>query len=318
MQSSRSIIFLVYQNRSGSTFLANQLSRHSEICVCPEALSPIRHLFGLIGSRKQIKERINLLLNEIETEHKISSWEINRNEITSKILKCTDDMDVFYTLLDFFADKYKPKSNTIVFKMPFFFELMMNRNWTDLRAGRDVHIIFLVRDVRAIFNSQRQSISTNLGRPMQISAARCAQHWKRYINKLKKWETFAACTIVFYEELICNYAMEMPRIFARLGFDKIDIESLKNAQLEKQIPKEQQLLHKNISKPPINERINAWKKDLKNNEVIIIEFIASDEMIRMGYNISKKRLLLGIYYTINDFIKLILYRSLKKLKPKIR
>ena len=77
----------------------------------------------------------------------------------------------------------------------------------------------------------------------------------------------------------------------------------------KNIPESQRGLHKNINKIALNERINAWEKELNLEEIIIFENIASSMLKKFGYRLysngMKVKLSLSIYYKI-DYLYLII------------
>lgn len=303
---SRSIVFLVYLNRSGSTFLANQLSRHPQICVCPEAHRPLRRLLGLLGPAMSFRDRVQRLLKEIETEEKFSSWGLTRDEIAPRLQSCEDDVDVLYTILDAYADKIKPKASTVVVKGLFYLDLIESRGRPKLDRKRNLKVIFLVRDARAIFNSQRVSISSTFYRPMQTSAVRSAQHWKRYVSKIAALEPKDWAEVVRYETLIVDVDKEMAKLIANLGLSVHVQLTLDSPQLAKRIPYAQKRLHANITAPAIPRRIDAWRTELPLSDRQAVEFISLSHLRRLGYERPANRSLRGAVAVMRDCIMLII------------
>ena len=47
-------------------------------------------------------------------------------------------------------------------------------------------------------------------------------------------------------------------------------------------------LHRNIDKPPLHERITAWRDDLSGEEIAAFESVAYRELRREGYRLSTR------------------------------
>src|SRR6056297_1852574 len=177
----RPVHFLIYLNRSGSTLLAQKLSQFEDIavgleCSLGKGFSPNFY----VENTKQL----NYWLDQAYADNKFLSWGISR--------------DILYQAL---------QSQKMPFRIDKFLKCAMNEQFKDdsakilIHKGReifgnleyslqlfdDAKVVFIQRDPRAIYNSQKKSIDSFTKQPMQTDVVRFAIDYKNTKLRLKHY-----------------------------------------------------------------------------------------------------------------------------------
>lgn len=263
--ADRQIILLSYVNRSGSTFLLSTLNKWPEICCCPEAEVLMELLLfepQKIVSASQIKKLEYALINDYKLKH----WKLKPDTI---LPACNNkkNSECFAEILNAFCDMHKPQAKFVVFKaeyLIFLYEKLRNFNclWIDL-----------VRDPRAVYNSQSKTINPYTGKPFSENIYQFAFHWNRHVKQALKHFKATNCQIIFYEDLIGDYTK---CINAVASFIKIDILNFSKVQISDSyfmLP-EQQNIHRNHGFPPIPQCVDKWRKHIDSKALFVIRICA--------------------------------------------
>lgn len=281
----RDLLFLIYPNRSGSTFLANQLSRHPRIAVAPEGHDPLRRLLGQIDGGLSLKERISRTVDDLSADPKLRSWRVEPETFLARASRAEDDIGAFFALCDSFADQHEPDATTVVVKGEFLRSLIASRGYAGLSQGRRVRALFLLRDPRATFASQRRSVSSTSGRAMQDNPLVAGLRWRQAEAKAHALATGDEGRIVLYDDLVLHNERVMQDLARSMEVDAAPFldASLGNDALKALIPDEQLHLHADIDKPPMAEKIDAWRSSLASREVALLDRLAGNGMVRTGF-----------------------------------
>ena len=266
-------IFIGYCDRSGSTFLLNELNKVEGVVVCPELDLLVRVL--LKNPHKKINPRfLRNFRQAISNDKKFTLWDFPINSTG-----CKSRIDLFYKIIDDYSQKLTKSPRFIVFKersILEYYKVLSNSN-------RNVSFVSLVRDPRAVFASQKRTINFSQNRLMLNNALTTARIWNRHcrtneIIDIKK---------ITYERLIGNLEFTIQSFFnwikksdSSISY-KIDLE----AQLFYDKINEKHTL---VSEPPVVGRISAWKKELSAADIAIIEHICSDNMVKYQYEVFSK------------------------------
>ncbi len=286
----RDILFLIYQNRSGSTFLANSLSRHPYLAVAPEGHGPLERLIRSAGSQASLPERIERILSGLVSDPKLRAWNVDPSAFQVRADGSLDEIDAFYALCDAFADAHFPDARTVVVKGHFFQKLIAQKGFPELQRERSAKAVFLFRDPRAMFASQRRSLSSRNNKPMQDNPVVAGLRWRQAANAEEKLSAHPHAISVKYEDLILENQRTMDMLSRLLGMPSSSFSEQKGQDsplLSDLIPAEQQHLHANIGKKPLTARIDSWKDELTQREAAIVELFAGNAMKRMGYEPSR-------------------------------
>ena len=188
------IILITYLSRSGSTLLSSLLSRYKKILVFPEAEILVTHI---LKSKKKITPS-QKLFRYLESDKKFREWDIDLSEID--FLDTSNNIEVFLKILEQYRRKTKPDATIIVFKA---FELIncyhLFHNNKSIKIKP--HFIALIRDPRAIFASQQESISELTKQPINTNPLITSTNWRKLIDFCKTQLGNSDFSITKYENL---------------------------------------------------------------------------------------------------------------------
>jgi len=249
------IVLISFISRSGSTLLANNLSKDSRFCVCPEAeiLTDT-----LLSSPEKILTNIQYkkLLTASQSNYKLKYWNIDFPLFNEKITH----INFFKLILKAYQKKHYPDSKIIVFKS----ERLENFKTEDYN---EFYKIVLVRDPRAIYLSQKTSKSSIGNVVMNKNPIRIAKKtdiiYKSYIKTANRE------LLIKFEDYITNPIEESKRIANFFGIDNLSNDF--EYRLLKQIPLAQKHLHVNIKRKMNPGVIDKWMKQLTEYEIYTIE-----------------------------------------------
>lgn len=271
-------IFIGYCDRSGSTFLLNELNKIEGVVVCPELDLLVRVL--LKNPHKEINPRfLRNFRQAISNDKKFTLWDIPIDSTG-----CKSRIDLFYKIIDDYSQKLTKSPRFIVFKersILEYYKVLGNSN-------RSVCFVSLIRDPRAVFASQKRTINLSQNRVMSNNALTSARIWNRHCKTNEKFKNDnIPLNTITYEELIGNTKLTIKNLLNRIV--KSDFELYKKSDFEQQ-PFYDRIDEKHIlvSEPPIISRINAWKNELSEADIAIIEHVCYDNMVKYQYEVSSK------------------------------
>lgn len=301
------LVFLSHLDRSGSTFLASLLDGHESFSVTIEANFP-SNLFGIHDGVLENKGELQNHLNCLYLDAKYQQWDIKENYLLENILINNNfpirTSDIFVEILKIFTNgSYCNKNGFIVYKggKP------KPSNFLEIQKRfPDAKMIFIARDPRAIFSSQKRAKNILHGFTLESSPQKFSSQWNREVTAAIKQKHSANFYLVKFEDLILNTKVELNNIFSWLNCREIAIdELLKTSSYKKIIPENQKSLHNNISKKPDIHRLNVWKEDLNDTEIGIISESTHELLIEFNYKILNRK------YT-KKFSTLLQYRYIFK------
>lgn len=292
------ICFLSYLNRSGSTLLAKKLDEFRDISVSIEAEIPdgLRKGSLPVNNLPELDQYLDLLYRN----KKFSNWGINREKLRN-VLKETsfpiNFRDILYTILFLYFSN--DRSKLYIYKRNIYY--WYYKSLRLLFPG--CKILFIIRDPRALFNSQKKAISTIDNKPMQNSPVRFAIWYKKVLkfiyNNLMGKSYFM---LVRYEELVLNEVSVISKI---LKFLEVSSKKKSDSRYKERIPREQTRLHPNIRADIMRaDRVKSWENELAVAEKLFLGRILVNEIVKLGYNST------SVQCTVcfNDYLKYLLYR----------
>ncbi len=302
------IIFLSYINRSGSTYLANQLSKSPDFCICPEAEilyeTFLVHPFVSIAKNEKTFERI---IRTLTMDKKFIHWKLKKNEITEILNISSTNFECFISLLLLFAKKNNPSTSIIVFKNTETIDLI-NKLSEKIIEKYKIFWLALVRDARAIFYSQKNTISPLTNKRMCSDWFTLTQNWNIYTSALIINYYLKNTIILRYEDLISDTENELLNIIRILDCD-YDINWVKNKRglVFDTLSEEYQLIHPFIDSLPNKARINFWQKKLRLSLQKLIEFRCWNNLSLLNYNVDAKPTLKSYFHLVIIVKKSIWY-----------
>jgi hypothetical protein len=294
---SNKIIFITYINRSGSTFLVNNLSKSADILVCPEAEILI-DLFLNTPAEAFNPDRhfSDKLFNAIETDPKLKYWGLLKEDIINDITGAKTWFDAFIKFIDAYKKKVKPGSNTIVFKAE---RLIYSYNIIHpLAALYNIRFVALVRDCRAIFYSQNNTCIPETEQIMETNSLRLAKRWNIFMRMAEEYVKDGDFIIVSYESLIKDF-----NYYLKFVYEKLDIKPIKTdnkGDLRYRMPASHLTIHDSMENGPEIEKINLWHNRISPDHLYILELVSGKLLVHSGYKLAHDS-----KNTINTFLLLI-------------
>ena len=275
--------FILYASRSGSTFLANELTKRFKVLVTPE-FDFITHALGQYGHVSfESEAQLDSLADTISSDPKFSDLNISHSTLRAMLgqLAPLTLSDAVRAILDHYrracgVDGYYCgiKKGSYVY------------HYRDLlRLFPSAKFIGLIRDGRAVFHSQKHAIgSGGGGKPMAQDVKKAARRWVRLTRLMRELELdHPEVRIINYEVLIQHTSRTMSEIGEFLGVEPSDgDERLRQYEVPARYGDD---LHRNIGKNPLAERISAWRKSLAANEIAQFEAVAGDCLVQEGYEL---------------------------------
>ncbi len=292
------LYFIVYESRSGSTFLANQLVKNGEIAIPPEnnMISIILDKYekDYIASEKDF-QRLYKLLRE---DRKFADLDLQYNEIKDIVEYPLSISNFIVRLMEVYRRNHFSSAKLIVFKKGNYIK--------HYRAIKHyfpmAKFICLIRDGRAVFNSKKRSIYSGTGKPFLRSPYKAAKKWNKTIRLIRQMEEEIGddILVIRYEDLIkdTKHYLEMLSYF--MGFSGY---VQKQKDLAYFVPERYGDLHRNINKSPLVSRIDDWKSKLTKNEIFLYESVAHRQLKDNGYDLwfapkalKRKSLVVFMYF----------------------
>ena len=178
--------FICFVSRSGSTLLSRLLTEKYGCVIPPEQRFLLKVLKGNLSSF--IPMRAYQYLGLMKEDIKFNDWGISKNKIVLKALLTgtLNERSLMDSLIKVYLE-YKgysihPEPKHFGFKKGEFIRC------PDKIMGiyPNAKFICLIRDGRAVYNSQRNNIHTDTGKPMESDYKRSASKWLEFTINYKK------------------------------------------------------------------------------------------------------------------------------------
>ncbi len=277
------LVFLLYVNRSGSTFLASQVARYDGMAVSVESsflCSLLARGISVVRNQTELKSAIDVVYDDPSFQN----WEIDKSELLNDLVARPLPMTV-ETLLRAILDHYPSTDGNInawLLKIP----ALSHYVPTVRSAIPGAKFIHVVRDPRAVISSQARSRSSNTGMAMSINPATSAARWRKLVRTLhgQHGPDFLE---VRYEDLVTEYDRTIQTVIDFIGGSGLP-PKLGNAgdvgSYYGKIPAAQRHLHANVAKGrPMPKRIDGWRTELEPTDIHIVQNSLRPEMSRLGY-----------------------------------
>lgn len=273
------IILLLYVSRSGSTYLAKNISdRYKNIFVVPEFdfIKPLVKCSKdgvLIDSKRVIIEykkdpRYSNLKKDLTLFGSVKYNGVNIQDYLELLLKHLSESDEY----DYILIK---KGDYTMYS-------------SQLKDYFDFTYLHIYRDPRAICNSQigqkriyKQDEYMGTGNVYNICSD--INKYDKFVRRLEL--AGSGVLRVSYEELITNTSKTLFKISSQYGLEDLDSDRLEKYVINE---KEKSSIHANIGKSPINRNVYKWKDELSTLNIKLIENFCFDYMKKYGYEDKSK------------------------------
>lgn len=278
MKSKQTHLFVNYISRSGSTLLCSMLDQYQDIAVGIEAGFPGFPNKILPNSKNPLtdKEAITEYLDTLFNDKRFLDWNIDRTKLTAALIN-KDKPIVFSDILDLCCQAYfnEQNVNIITHKSGYF-----TNDLSEVRKQfPSAFHLYIIRDPRAVFASQKSAQSIYNNSPMASNIYRFAKEYRyRYLIAKENKDTSDFIFIQF-ESLLKNASATIDKIIKQLGISN----KKKASNYKERIPESQQNLHGNVGKE-LNVNINnKWKQTLAKEEIYILEILLKDVLCELNY-----------------------------------
>lgn len=301
--------FLTHMNRTGSTFLAKLLDEYQEINVSLEASIPdnITIQYGKVVNDDGLENFLDLLYADV----RFKDWQLDRDRIKSLLKELDYPLeyrDILQVILSQSIDEKKKDFQWVIKRGEY-----INHIHEVLDQIPEAKFLYIVRDPRAVYNSQKFSRSLS-NRSMATSPVSVVLEFKNKDKILQEHQEKEYFHVLYYENLIRNKDNEVNDVL-----DFLEVKNrIKVSQEEyaSKIPEKQQHLHANITKGPMVQNINKWKKTLTQVEIKFINIKLKKILKKYNYPIDKKVGLRMQDYWKYLYFNILFYYILAKRKLK--
>lgn len=273
-----SIFFLLGDARSGTTFLAKELSNKYELLIPPES-NCIKYLLDKNKGEILTNKTINTYLSILFDEDKFEDWHLDRKELEMFILpllplslaEFINHILVFYEKKSEFSGDYVGIKKNV---FPYLDRL--------ITLFPEMKLVGVIRDGRAVFASKKSNVLSRRKQRFENSAKVAAKIWVEKRNILREFEQkHPQNTIILkYEELLSN----LDFVLSKVG-DFFNLNRIIPPRNAYYVPSRYNKIHGNVGKKPIKNRAIAWKESLSEKEIKTFERIASKTLVEEEYEL---------------------------------
>jgi hypothetical protein len=267
--------FLVFLNRSGSTLLARMLDEYDDIGVTPEARFPD----GITCRERVIRNNqdIDGFLEELYRDDRFRSWNIKRENLQKTLWDHQKPIHFKHMLPLLMKAYFQNDPSTIyVYKSPYVFDIEKVR-----RMFPEAKFIMIIRDLRAIYASQKKTRGTDLGRPMATDPIKPALYYNLAGKLVQRYRSKPWFRCVKFEDLVIRPEGIIDDLVDFLGASRV--KSNNATEYFEKLSESQKTIHQNIQSPPLPERIHAWRKGIDQKELYVLQRIAQKSIRFFGY-----------------------------------
>jgi hypothetical protein len=305
------LFFVVFFPRSGSTLLADLLTRHPDVAVAPEADFLQRLVRSLDTRDLPISSPVQLsgLLDIMYTDPKFTTWDLPRaqlqNHLMGRLPMLTSDGVRLTTALACQRRYGGCGSRLYGYKKGGWYA----RNASLLKSFfPEARFIHIVRDGRAAYASARGAIGSLTGKPLADSPRAAAREWRNTVRAFESVRREEWALEIRYETLVTHPVETLRAVLDFLGVrsDEPLVRHLLEPHESAYVVQPQAHLHVNVGKEPNPSRIDAWQSQLAQDETEVFERIAGLELEQRGYRL--------MYAPKTSLVLLILKRRVDALR----
>ena len=276
-------IFIAGSERSGTTLLRLMLHAHPRIAIPPQTkylrkLYKRRLLFGNLQKKKNREKLAVWFFDHFDKSTKMNDLEIDQDSVRKGVLESKSLGAALAVPWICYAKKHgKERWGD---KRPYYIHHMEKLR----QLYPDAQIIHLIRDSRDVIASLKKMPWWN------NSLNYSAFNWKlailhginaRMNTKLDEYLELR------YEDLLAEPERELQRVCQFLG-ETYDPAMLQFQGIAQQAVPEYKMDWHSATRKPLNTKsIGRWEKDLSKKEISIVEWATGEEMVQLGYTLSK-------------------------------
>lgn len=277
------VVFLSYLSRSGSTFLASHLSQLRYVHVTLEVDLPQRVVRGEPCRKVTSRRDLRVFVNRLYRSRKFQAWNVGRGDLLSfveaRIELPVSPLRVAVAIARYDASVKSPAARVVILKSGW----PRPSDWLyRSEAFRGFRMLYLFRDPRAVYNSQRRARRPDCPLFLSPSPRSLVREWANQAKSIQKLAGSHSSFSLQYEFLVKNVESTMEVLSSWLN---VPSElACGTREYGDRLPAWQQDLHERLSTAPDMSRMNRWKKELDPHAVKEIERLAGPVMVAQGYD----------------------------------
>ncbi|NEP65376.1 MULTISPECIES: sulfotransferase [Moorena] len=283
-------LFIFGMGRSGTTLLRLMLTAHPHFCIPPESRFFV-NLDPKYGSSKDLSNQIDNFLTDIYGDPRFREWNIDRQQLRENLTaqKPLNYSTAVATVYQTYIQQFDGQAGCWGDKNP----CNIYNIKTILKYFPNARLILIIRDLRAIYASLKrneQKFAKTWKGSCIANVVATTKQWQNLFQVIKHYQNDERFHILFYEDLVTNPEEELQGICNWLGvsFSQSMLEfNKKNAQ-KKLVPTRELGWHAKTFKPVSSDRIEAWKHELSDSELAVLEILNYKTMLHLGYDCIPK------------------------------
>lgn len=285
--------FLIYDSRSGSTFLSKKLHEFDDIYVSAESAFASRIIdsnldFNIVST--------DYILSFLYKEEHFVELNLDRDKLYSKIGSLKNNNNCNYkTVINAIIELIGENSNSdwLIIKHPIFDHLN-----TIIDFFPECKFIHIVRDPRGVHNSKSKSINLE-GKLFSNNSFKTSLKYNYKLSKAFSFEKIHPDKIyhIKYEELLNNTTLSLNNCLEFLGCSN---SKSKNKSYSEDIGDRQKHLHTNVNSKAISKKSSDWKEELNSTDIKIISYFSRYYINKLQY----EKIDIGFFKIILPFLYL--------------
>lgn len=313
----KQLAVLLYDSRSGSTFLSRLLDEQPDVSVTIES----RFLVYLMDAFKNVAVS-DLPAHLAEKDFRFKNFFLHPDAY-DECAQSADATDVQQVAQCFLAAYFAADINdTCIVKCG----MMLPRVLEVAKCYPDMKFVHIVRDGRAVMNSKMRTKKVYRKGYMADNVMRPARRWRDYLGTVDELHSRHSGRVleVRYEDLMAFQERELGRIRGFLGLSKEVPSGAKGASdYARRIPEAEKSLHANVGGAAIQANADKWKHQLSKSDIMVYEFLNRSLLKAKGYEpmYSKGGVLVRPTFwwaLFRNYFRHILFKVRCRLNPELR
>jgi len=270
-------LFLSGNQRSVKTLVQLILASHPEITISPGTNVIAKVLYGHRHDRPLTPEALRAVRAVMQKDRKLKAWRVDHRAYQALVAGYAERLPTpkqfVHDLMSFFRDQTKPGARYVG-----------NKKGCYCREGDLVKRIFPEAKLVFLLRDARGAVASMLETQPEHDLESAALLWT---SKAQRIRTIAAafprdCFVVRYERLVADPEAESRALCRFLGLDYAP-EMLSGYRTNDAIRHATDTTHHETYQAITTSMVDAWRSDLRPEQIEAIEGIAGHELAAHGY-----------------------------------
>lgn len=269
------LAFLAYVSRSGSTLLARLLEEYDDLAVSLESNVPdgvtVRPALDVHSAAD-----LPAAMKKLYADPKFRAWGLDRDNLAAELAAERFPLRAERILQVILQQAFGNEPAAVLVKAG---DAIQNLPALRKRYPQ-AKLLFVMRDPRAILNSQRKATASTHGGTMNRNPVITARAFNNCIRAIETHRHADWLGVVRYEQLLAEPEATLREVRRFLGLGEA---ARRPGRYAERIPDDQKHLHPNVDRPPDPARLEAWRDELDPADVFALQCLAAPVMRRWGY-----------------------------------